>query len=29
VQDSCDAEGWQFCEQFYVAKLVDAAWLRC
>lgn len=29
VEGSCDAEGWQFCEAFYVAKLVDAAWLRC
>jgi hypothetical protein len=29
VQGSCDAEGWNFCEQFYVAKLADAAWLRC
>lgn len=29
VEGSCDAEGWEFCAEFYVAKLVDAAWLRC
>lgn len=29
VEGSCDAEGWQFCAQFYVTKLVDAAWLPC
>lgn len=29
VEGSCDQEGWNFCELFYVAKLVDAAWLPC
>lgn len=29
VLGSCDAEGWNFCSQFYVTKLVDAVWLDC
>lgn len=29
VQGSCVAEGWSFCSQFYVTKLVDAVWLGC
>lgn len=29
VEGSCDAEGWDFCADFYVTKLTDAAWLPC
>ena len=29
IDGSCDAEGWKFCAEVYVSKLVDAAWLPC